>query len=437
MDILPQACEDVLKTNDHGNFTKPSSSLYPHQWLWDSAFAAIGWANIDTKRAQKEILSLFRGQWHNGMVPHMIFDMSPKYIQDRVAWRSWASAQSPNHVATSGITQPPMIAEAIWRVGQHLNSGERTNFFKKVLPKLIKYHEWLYTERDPHKEGLVLQIHPYETGFDNTPPWILQLREHSRPWWIALIENLHIDPFINVARRDTRSLPAKQRMRNIDALLNWDVVWRLRRKNYDINKILHRSMFAIEDVAFNSIFIRNNAILRDIAKYSRRKLPPALIANMKHSEQKLEDLWDDQFGLYFSRDFVTNKLIREPTIASLMPLYAGVIKKERADKLITNLTNKRAFWPKYPVPSVPLNVRSFDAERYWQGPTWVNTNWLLIDGLARMGYETESAELKESTLKLLATSGIWEYYNPLNGNGMGSPGFSWSAALALDLIKQN
>ena len=435
MDILSEQCENVLRANDRGTFTVPSPSLYPHQWLWDSSFAAIGWAHIDTDRAQQEIFSLLHGQWHNGMIPHMIFNMSPKYVQDRAAWRSWVSAQSPNDIATSGITQPPIIAEAVWRIGAQMDTSHRIAFFKKVLPKLIKYHMWLYTERDPHQEGLALQIHPYETGFDNTPPWMSQLHEHSRPWWIATIERMHIDVLINVARRDTRSLPAQQRMRNIDALIIWDVIRRLRRKHYDIEKILHRSLFAIEDVAFNSIFIRNNTILRDIAKAARIKLPPELIENMMRSEQKLEDLWDEQFSTYFSRDFITNKLIREPTIACILPLYAGTIKKDRADKLVKLLMNNRVFWLSYPVPSVPRNVRTFDQERYWQGPTWINTNWLLIDGLERMGYTTEAAALKTKTIELLREHNIWEYYNPITGQGLGSADFSWSAALGIDLLK--
>ena len=80
---LSEQCIDVLKANDRKTHTVPSSGLYPHQWLWDSCFSAIGWAQIDVKRAEQEIFSLFKGQWHNGMIPHMIFDMSSQYANDR------------------------------------------------------------------------------------------------------------------------------------------------------------------------------------------------------------------------------------------------------------------------------------------------------------------------------------------------------------------
>jgi neutral trehalase len=371
------------------------------------------------------------------MMPHMVFSMEPKYARDRNVWRSWVSPNSPNDVATSGITQPPVLAEAVWRVGNALSDKEKTVFFNKMLPVLIDYHTWLYEDRDPHDEGLTIQIHPYETGLDNTPPWENQLREHSRPLWIATIENMKLEKFFSAIRRDTREIPPEQRMRNIDALMAWDALLRLRRKHYDIDLILHRGLFAIEDVGFNAIFIRNNTIVKDIARVVYKKIPKQLDEHMKKSELALEELWDEAFSVYFSRDFVTNKLLREPTISSLLPLYAGTIDKKRADMLVKILMTNSAFWLPYPVASVPRNTRAFNEWRYWQGPTWVNTNWLIIDGLKRMGYKNEAQALISHTLDMVRSAGVWEYYNPKTGQGLGSSDFSWTAALTLDLLQQS
>src|SRR6478752_7240925 len=57
----------VLEANRRGRWTCPSSTLYPHQWLWDSCFIAIGLVRTDPTRAAGELRSLFRGQWANGM----------------------------------------------------------------------------------------------------------------------------------------------------------------------------------------------------------------------------------------------------------------------------------------------------------------------------------------------------------------------------------
>lgn len=436
IDTLSEQCYEILKMNDHGTHTVPAPNLYPHQWLWDSCFAAIGWSHIDTKRAEKEIISLFHGQWSNGMVPHMIFDMSPQYSRDRNVWRSWVSSKSPDHIATSGFTQPPLLAEAISRIGMQMKKSDRKLFYKRVLPRLIRHHEWLYNERDPHNEGLVIQIHPHETGMDNTPPWMDQLREHSWPWWVAIIEKLHLEGLVNSVRQDVHRVPKEQRAKNIDAMVCWDVIRRLRRKHYDIEKILHRSLFIIEDVSFNSILVRNNTLLQEIADTARFKLPDELMENINRTQEALDQLWDDAYSIYFSRDFTTNHLLKQPTIASLMPLYAGTISKERADQLVRILTNEKAFWLKYPVPSAPLNTRYYDSDRYWQGPTWINTNWLLIDGLERYGYQKEALAIKANTLEMVRQSGIWEYYNPKTGDGLGIKDFTWSAALVLDLLEE-
>jgi hypothetical protein len=40
----------VLRGNDSGRYTLPSRSTYPHQWNWDSALAALGWAELDPGR---------------------------------------------------------------------------------------------------------------------------------------------------------------------------------------------------------------------------------------------------------------------------------------------------------------------------------------------------------------------------------------------------
>ena len=63
----------VLEHNRRGAWRCPSPELYPHQWLWDSCFVAIGISTFDPQRAAGELMALFRGQWSNGMLPHMIF----------------------------------------------------------------------------------------------------------------------------------------------------------------------------------------------------------------------------------------------------------------------------------------------------------------------------------------------------------------------------
>jgi hypothetical protein len=433
-DVFEQA-KAVLEMNDRGSYTQPAHNLYPHQWLWDSCFSAIGWRHLDVERAKMELTSLLRGQWRNGMLPNIIFRDEAQYRTDRNIWRSWLNPYAPDDVTTTGITQPPVLAEAVVQVGKKMAWPERRQWYALMYPALLAYHQWLYEDRDPHDEGLVLQIHPWETGLDNTPPWMAELHEHLLPLWIRLIERFKLDAVINLFRRDAKTVPLDERFSTIESIAMVDIQLRMRRKAYNIDKILDHSMFAIEDLSYNSMFIRANTHLRDIAASLRETIPEKLDKQMKKTERQLEELWDPYSGQYYSRDFITHRLLKTPSIATLLPLYAGCISQERAGQLVKLLENEHGFGPAYPVPSVPLSSFWFDEKRYWQGPTWVNMNWLIIDGLKRYGFKDHAAALRESTLELVEKSGCYEYFDPLTGEPAGAPNFSWTAALALDLVK--
>jgi len=431
--LLDQATA-VLKLNDCGTYTVPAENLYPHQWLWDSCFIAIGLRWLDVDRAQAELTSLLRGQWANGMMPNIIFSNESHYRRDRALWRSWINPYSPDGVATSGITQPPMFAEAIWQVGQRLNAAERRSWYKQMLPSLIAYHEWLYLDRDPHEEGLVLQVHPWETGLDNTPPWMAELHDHLMPWWIRAIRATHTAGIVNLFRRDLHYTPPGQRFSTLEVLSLFDAQRRLRRKAYDTDKIIRHGLFAIEDLTFNCILIRANTRLQEIAKAVRHNLPPQLLASIEKSEQVLDTLWDEYAKTYWSRDFITHRPLKVPSIATLMPLYAGTISKERAAILVRQLEDDGKFGPAYPVPSVPLDSPDFDPDRYWQGPAWMNTNWLILDGLKRYGFTEHADALRETSLEMVEKSGLAEYFDPNTGEPLGVHNFSWTAALTIDLL---
>lgn len=430
---LQDRLKAVLEMNDQGNFTVPAEGLYPHQWLWDSCFISIGLRHYNIERAQKEILSLLRGQWANGMIPHMIFGAGDEYRRDRNIWRSWLSPYAPDNVATSGITQPPMLADAVVRIGEKLKLPERRTWYQTVFPALLAHHEWLYSERDPHNEGLTIQIHPWETGLDNSSPWMSELHHHQMPTWIRLVEKLRLSALFDFFRRDRHYVASGQRLSTVEALSLYSTQRRLRRKQYNIEQVLTHSLFSIEDLVFNSILIRANHQLRKISKDIKQDLPEELRASMTKTEEALEQLWDPYSGQYYSRNFVTHKLIKEPSIATLLPLYSGTISKDRAEQLVKLLSSRKQFGPAFPVPSVPINSDWFKPLGYWQGPSWINTNWLIIDGLKRYGFDDLAEHITKKSIELISQPGCFEYFSPLDGTPAGAQNFSWSAALGIDL----
>jgi hypothetical protein len=431
---LARRAEEVLDRNRRGDWTCPSSELYPHQWLWDSCFVAMGLARTDPARAAGELRALLRGQWSNGLVPHMVFAPDVPDVGSRRIWQSTRHPEAPRDVHTSCITQPPLPAVASWRVGQALEPGERHAFLTEVLPKLVAYHRWLYRERDPHGRGLITLIHPWECGLDTTLPWMLALRRLPQPWWMRVVTGLRLTRLVRFVRRDTRFVPAAERVSEDDGLRMLVLAHRARRCGFRLDRLPARWSLQIDDVAFNALLVVSNRALREIAMAVGESIDDELADRFTATERALDELWDDRAGQYFSRDAQTGELIRVPTVATFLPLWSGVTSVAQTERLLTLLQDGSRFWPCWPVPSVPLDGPGFDPTRYWKGPTWVNMNWAIIQGLRAHGATELAAELRDRTLDLVARAGTSEYFSPLDGEGLGAEDFSWTAALTLDLL---
>jgi glycogen debranching enzyme len=207
---------------------------------------------------------------------------------------------------------------------------------------------------------------------------------------------------------------------------------RARRYRFELRRIPAAESVLIDDLAFNAILAAANRALVELARDANVPLEPALTACFDRTARALDDLWDEASGQYFSRDAVTGTLLTVPTVATFLPLWAGIATPGRTARLVARLAEP-AWWTRFPVPSVPTDAPEFEAERYWKGPTWVNMNWMIIQGLVRQG-ETEVAdELRRRTLALVAASGCKEYFSALTGHGYGADEFSWTAALVLEL----
>lgn len=431
---LADQARRVLDRNRRGEWTCPARGFYPHQWLWDSCFIAIGLAHHDPQRAAGELRALFRGQWANGMLPHMIFSPDVPDMGSRRIWQSDRFADAPRDVQTSCITQPPVIGVAVLRVARALPADDRASFLRDALPRLVAYRRWLAAARDPDGRGLITLIHPWECGLDTTPPWTRQLRRWRGPWWLQPALRLRLSRLARMFRRDMRYAPAAQRLSDDDGLRMLALVHRAKRYGFELRRMPPDESVLIEDVAFNAILAASDQALAQIAADLGVALDGDVVAHAEATRAAFDDLWDDETGQYCSRDRTTGTLLRLPTVATFLPLAAGLVDGSRVERLLAQLQDESRFWPRHPVPSVPIDDRHFDADRYWRGPTWVNTNWLVHEGLLALGRDDLAAELRARTLELVERSGFAEYFSALDGEGFGAPEFSWTAALTLDLL---
>lgn len=428
---LLSRAQGVLATNNQGTFTVPSKTLYPHQWQWDSAFIAIGIANYDPRRAAAEVTSLFRGQWQNGMLPHITFSPGS---HDWEFWQASRSGVAPTDIQTSAMIQPPLPAIAALAVADKLTGDEAQTFLKSLFPKLVAWHQWIYNERDPDGSGLAVLIHPWESGIDNSPAWMEVLRLSAKSPWVAAANKLGVAWLIGKLRKDTKLIPTAQRATDLEELRMTHRALRFRKRNYDSHTQIRKSDYVVEDLVFNSLLIAANRALLDIATIIAEDLPSALSYRFEQTQASLEQLWDESSGQYYSRHYHTKELIKQPSLATFLPLFGESVDFGKAQKLVTLLKDPARYWTNFPVPSAPLNSAYFDEQRYWQGPMWVNTNWLIVKGLLNYGFHDEAKQITQRTLEAVTRSGFHEYFSPLSGKGYGIDNFSWTAALVIDLI---
>jgi hypothetical protein len=424
-DLVPRA-RAVLERNRAGAYTCPSVRLYPHQWLWDSCFTAVGVAHYDAPRAAGELTALLHGQWDDGMVPHMIFAPGSHDVGSRRVWRSHNRRGAPRDVATSCITQPPVLALAVERVAHALAADARRAFLADVVPKVVAYHRWLFQSRRLDGSPLVTLLHPWECGLDSTPPWMHALARLRIPGWLRAAERLRLAPLLRSLRYDTRQLPAIERASDDDGLRMLALAVHLSHYDFDLARLPRDDrVVLVEDLAFNALFAAANLSLRRLVGDLGALDPP--IDAHRHA---LELLWHAPTGEYCSRDAVTHAPLTDSTVATFLPLLATGAHR---DELVARLQDPAAYATPFPVPSVPLDAPDFQERRYWSGPVWVNTNWALVEGLRRQGRGDLADDVRDRTLALVADHGFSEYFSPIDGSGHGAPEFSWTAALVVDL----
>ena len=178
-----------------------------------------------------------------------------------------------------------------------------------------------------------------------------------------------------------------------------------------------------------------------------------------------EHCWDRRDGFYYSVDLNLLPVVK-PDITALKPgqLFFHVGQPRTYDCLIQRLSvwsGFMAMWGNIATPeqakemverhyrdttsyNAPAGIRTlsplekmYDTRASgnpssWQGPVWINVNYLVFRGLVNYGYNKEAKELAEKTILLLGRDferfgALHEYYLPDNGEPVLNKGFqNWN-----------
>lgn len=434
---VPTAAEDltlrrgaarVLLANWTGAATVPSRGLYPHQWSWDSAFIAIGLRHLSARRAQRELESLLGAQWADGRVPHIVFSPSvplDAYFPSPDFWRSsraGAAAGAPARTETSGIVQPPVHALAAWLVHQaDPEDSRRRGFLPRLYGRLAAWHDYLTGPRDLGGGGLAAVVHPWEPGMDNSPCWDgpLSRVEPAAPGSYQRADLDHGEP----AERPT----------DLDYGRYVRLATDYRDGGYADAGGDHA--FAVEDPCVNALLIVSEHALARIAAETGADPAPHEARAARLTEAMVRRLWSPADGMFLCRDLVGGGLIAERSIAGLVPLIVPGLPQDVVEALTA--TARGADFrldDALMAPSYAFTGHAFDPSRYWRGPAWFNTNWLLERGLRQYGQFRSADRLRESMLTTAGACGFAEYVDPFTAQGRGTRDFGWTAALTLDLL---
>jgi len=462
-------------------------------------------SNYGTRRAVNELTAIFAGQWANGMLPQIRFTPGVQgYRPDADDWGVTPAISGLAAARTSGITQPPIVglcAAEVWRkIGAQAQAAHRGAFLA-IAAGLERYHAWLQRERDPAGEDLLLCLHPWETGTDNSPAFD-PLIEATR----AYVEAQGL-PVASFGRADTVLVAAAHRPTARDYYAYFGLLALYQRHGYDQGAIIAESPFLLQDVLFNSLFVASLAGLADLEDAlaaggpSGAPLAAHAAANRARaaavSAAIRRRLWDPAAGLFYSYDRRGQILLRTPTVSSFLPLLAGIADAAQAERLRAALRDPAAFWTSTPIPSTAANSPAFDPQRYWSGPSWPVTNWLVWRGLRERGCP-EAADLRQATLQMIAEgaaparvrpgaarvmeqnsvgetfttpstgqyrhawlwdsaivacswplvrtrprdgairdTGFWEYYDPRTGVPLGAAPMTWTASLFLEMLERS
>ena len=355
-------------------YTRPSPGRYPWQWYWDSCFAAIAWRHLDPQRSRAELETLLAAARPDGFIGHTIFwdhaVSGPRALFYNVI----------HHTdAMTATIQPPALAFA-WRMAV----GDPA-----LEPRIVAHHAALCAQRDLEGDGLLWILQPDESGCDASPQF--------DPIW----------------RHQAQGLPGFA-----------ELVHRNRERGFLIEAVRADGDPVVCEVITN--------VLHGLSRLALGlpSITPALVAR----------LYDERQGLFLPAVAPAIEQRIPVTWTALAPLALPDLPDAIGRRLVEqHLLDERRFWTALAPPAVALDEPSFSLRehfaglrRYWRGPTWVNSAWLIWRGLVRLGYREQAQAIALAVTETVSREGLREFYDPRERRGMGAEDFAWSA-LALEL----
>lgn len=319
----------------------PGSGLI---WQWDSCFL------------------VFFSRFSNGQLP-AINNLDNLYrLQREDGYFSMTYNVLTQKAVALGRINPPLYAWAEWE--HYLITGDSSRF-RRILPILTRYYDWIKTNRRWKKNGLYWFEDSGSSGMDNAP---------RGGWGVPSLGGSDVC-YIDLACQQALSA-------------------------HYLCKIA--KTIEAEEIAF---------------RFQREYEELKTLINKAH--------WNEKTGFYFDL-FSSNKpdfrdnFINHKTIAGFWPLVAGIANEEQAKRLLEHLLDPNEFNTPHPVPSLSQDDPNYEPlGSYWRGGVWAPTNYMVVKGLKKYNKLPWAREIAKKHLAAMHEvminenyGGIWECYAP-------------------------
>ena len=353
-----------------GGFTVPNGDVYPWQWLWDSCFHALIWAELgDADRAVAELANLLAAQDELGFVPHMTYHEDPA-----------ARAEFWGRGGTSSITQPPIYGHA---VAELVRRGIAVP--DDVVERAATGLRFLFEHRARTPTGLVAVVHPWETGCDDSPRW--------DGWCPGGYE-----------RRRFKALKGEL----LDSVVRSPG-----------GAPLDNPAFAPGSAGFNALLVWNARELAAVVD------DPGLATRADEVAAALARRWDPEVVTW-----VDDSPHASGRVRTADGLLGALVDPDHRAAALDLLADATGIGGPYGPAGTDRREPAYDPDAYWRGPVWPQLAYLLWRAAVAADHPVAD-HVAAGLVAGAERSGLAEYWHPDTGEGRGAVPQSWTGVALL------
>jgi hypothetical protein len=200
-------------------------------------------------------------------------------------------------------------------------------------------------------------------------------------------------------------------------------------------------LMGLADTGFTGLYILDCECLADLADLLGRDEAGELRGRAEHCKRGLEELWDEETGMYLNKLTATGAPVRRIGPSNFYALFSDRVSPERAVRMVEeHFFNPAEFYGEYMIPSIARNDPAYPDQDYWRGRIWAPLNYLVYIALRRHGQrkacEVLARKGKDLLLKEWLSKGhVHENFNGSTGEGCDVPNsdrfYHWGALLSL------